>query len=178
MAADAESDPLTFHEVSTPAWLSFNSENGVLSGTPILEGNYPVELSVTDGETSTNQSFTITVLPPTGYDAWAVAHGITGGPTDDDNGNGLDNLFEYAVSGQPILFESGDVFHYVHKQRNDDPNLVFSLETTTDLLSGNWTPHGIGVVGTNVTGGFYHEITYSIPRTNSQRYIRLTVVNP
>jgi hypothetical protein len=175
LAADAENDPLTFNEVTTPAWLSFNAGNGVLSGTPTVAGDYAVELSVSDGEDSAHQSFTITVTPATGYAAWAAAHGISGGPADDDNGNGLDNLFEYSVSERPVLWNSGDSFTYVYKRRADDPGLEFDLQNTTNLPAGSWTTNGLRVLGTNVTGGPYDQVTNSIPGTNSQRYVRLRI---
>ena len=61
-ASDVDTgDILTFSSVTVPAWAMFDTSTAVLSGTPDMAGDYPVELSVTDGTDSTSQNFTITV---------------------------------------------------------------------------------------------------------------------
>jgi hypothetical protein len=117
------------------------------------------------------------VTPLVGYDAWVIAEEIIGGPTDDDDGDGLDNLSEYAVSEKPTITKSGATFNYVHKQRTDDPDLSVELQTTTDLVSGSWTNTGYSILGTNVTGGTYDDVTNSIPVDGPQSYIRLRIQN-
>ena len=126
------------------------------------------------------KSFIITVTEPapaSGYDAWATANGIVGGPTDDDDSNGLDNLSEYAVGQKPIITKSGATFDYVYQQRTDDPALNYLVETCADLTAAAWTNTGYTVMGTNVTGGTYNEVTNSVPATGSQSYIRLRITN-
>jgi len=56
-------------------------------------------------------------------------------------------------------------------------NLVNTLETTTNLISGVWTNAGYIVLGTNVMGGGidYDEITNSIPTDLDEKYIRLKI---
>ncbi|KGJ97234.1 putative Ig domain-containing protein, partial [Thalassotalea sp. ND16A] len=60
-ASDADGDNLTFSADILPSWLSFTGN--VLSGTPSLSdvGSHAVTLSVTDGEDSVSQSFSIVV---------------------------------------------------------------------------------------------------------------------
>ncbi len=113
----------------------------------------------------------------TGYEAWVVAEGITGGPLDDDDLDGLNNLSEYAVSQKPLFIKSVDVFNFVHFQRNDDPSLDVELQTCDDLVTGAWINTGYTILGTNITGGTYNEVTNSIPVDNSQTYIRLRIEN-
>jgi len=57
-------DVLVFSAVSIPAWLSFDSATGVLSGTPTAAeiGTHAVVLAVTDGTATVNQSFSVEVL--------------------------------------------------------------------------------------------------------------------
>ncbi|MBT1449360.1 putative Ig domain-containing protein [Glaciecola sp. XM2] len=61
-ATDADAgDTLSFSSVTLPSWADFDTSTGILSGTPDAAGDYPVELSVSDGTDSTPQSFTIVV---------------------------------------------------------------------------------------------------------------------
>ena len=64
-ATDADTDDvLTVSATTIPAWLVFDSETGVLSGTPADEdeGDNAITLSVSDGSDQTNQTFTLTVV--------------------------------------------------------------------------------------------------------------------
>ncbi len=54
-------DTLSFSSVTLPTWANFDVATGVLSGTPDMAGDYPVELSVSDGTDATAQTFTIVV---------------------------------------------------------------------------------------------------------------------
>ena len=73
MASDANGRPLTFAIAHKPAWATFNTVNGALTGTPAGTnvGSYAgITISVTDGLLSASlPAFTITVskaiLPPT-----------------------------------------------------------------------------------------------------------------
>ena len=112
-----------------------------------------------------------------GYDAWVTSNNITGGPLGDDDGDGLDNLSEYAVSENPTITHSGSTFDYVHKQRTDDPSLTYTVETNTNLVFGSWTNIGYTILGTNVTGGTYDDVTNSVPTDGPQSYIRLKITD-
>ncbi|MFT7260145.1 MAG: hypothetical protein ACI9MS_002009 [Glaciecola sp.] len=62
-ATDADGDALTRAATTIPSWLTFDAATGVLSGTPADTdvGNNDVTLTVTDGEATETQSFTIVV---------------------------------------------------------------------------------------------------------------------
>ncbi|MEW8627980.1 MAG: putative Ig domain-containing protein, partial [Candidatus Thiodiazotropha sp.] len=64
-ADDADNDSLTFSVTNLPAWASFNSSNGRLSGTPSAQdvGDYNnIRITVSDGTDSANlSSFSIRV---------------------------------------------------------------------------------------------------------------------
>ena len=64
-ASDADGDTLTFSISGMPAWASFNTSTGELSGTPVASdvGSYPgIVIAVTDGAlTASLPAFTITV---------------------------------------------------------------------------------------------------------------------
>lgn len=61
-ATDADAnDTLSFSSVTLPTWAMFETSTAVLSGTPDMAGDYPVELMVSDGTDDASQMFTITV---------------------------------------------------------------------------------------------------------------------
>ena len=120
-AADADGDALTFSISGLPAWASFNSRTGTISGTPTA-GNAgtssAVTISVTDGEANASlPAFTIVVTntptqpgTPTGTNAPPV---ITGSPSNtvqansgysftpsasDVNGDALG----FTITGKPV----------------------------------------------------------------------------
>ncbi|MFO7668650.1 MAG: LamG-like jellyroll fold domain-containing protein [Bacteroidales bacterium] len=67
-------DVLTYAATTIPDWLTFDSETHILSGIPDNDdvGDHDVVLEVSDGTTTVDQSFTITVVdvndPPVGID--------------------------------------------------------------------------------------------------------------
>ncbi len=69
---DLENNVLAITAPTKPVWLTL-TDNGngtaALSGTPTTPGTYPVVLQVTDGTTSVQQSFSITVIPSNGNTA-------------------------------------------------------------------------------------------------------------
>jgi hypothetical protein len=58
--------PLTFSVMNAPAWATFSTTNGTLSGTPTQAGTFSnIVISVTDGtQTSTLDAFSISVAVP------------------------------------------------------------------------------------------------------------------
>ena len=131
---------------------------------------------------------TVSATPPTyGYNAWAIGWGADIGPGNNDfDADLLSNLGEYALNGnptnhldtgnQPTLIKAGEELFYVHLQRNDDTNLVYVVETSTNLGSGVWINTGYTVTGTNVTGGVYDQVTNKIAADAPQTFVRLKMV--
>ena len=65
VASDVDGDTLTMGSTDVPSWLTFTAATGVLTGTPLnanvgTSGN-DVTLTVTDGQVTVTQTFTITV---------------------------------------------------------------------------------------------------------------------
>ena len=77
---------------------------------------------------------------------------VLGGPAGDHDEDDRENLYEYALNGDPVkasspgvepTFEKADgAFRYTHLLRNDDPNLIYQVERSTNLVSGGWNPAG------------------------------------
>ena len=65
IASDPDGDNISFSPVTIPSWLTFNTNNGKLTGTPSLSnvGDHTVKLRVTDsGGKTIDQEFTISVI--------------------------------------------------------------------------------------------------------------------
>jgi hypothetical protein len=64
-ASDSDGDVLTYTLVSAPSWLSISTGTGLMTGTaPFVLANtsYPVTVSVSDGQASAIQSYSLTVI--------------------------------------------------------------------------------------------------------------------
>jgi hypothetical protein len=104
---------------------------------------------------------------------------------DDYDLDGAINWYEYVMNGDPtnpvvqgvdptFVDVGGGTFQYTHVIRNDDPDLVYSVKTTTDLLVP-WGDTGSFVLGTNETGGAYDEVINSIPVVEDETFVKLEV---
>ncbi len=127
------------------------------------------------------------VTQSSGYDTWAAGWSNSiGAATNDFDGDGLNNLFEYAMDGNPtnglapvnlpLFSRAGNGFIYVYPQRSDDTNLIYTVETTTNLVdSESWTNDGYTVTGTNVTGGTLDFVTNDVDTVDNEKFIRLKI---
>lgn len=109
-ASDADGDAIAFQIANKPAWLTFNTTSGQLSGTPSATdaGTYAnITITASDGTASaTLPAFSITVTQP------AAAGGATlswSPPTANTDGSTLSNLAGYTIAYGPsptMLYES------------------------------------------------------------------------
>lgn len=86
-----------------------------------------------------------------GYASWAASLGLTGGPQEDDDGDGATNFEEYATNGGPTNPNDRGYFPEVtfledkaqltYARRTDDLSLTYDLQTSSDLR--NWQHGGI-----------------------------------
>lgn len=158
------------------------------STNPIGTSNY--ELSYTGGDgndvvlSNTNQTLS-------GYDAWAADYlTLTGVEQDDDDGDGLSNLEEFGLGGNPTnsaetgydsTFEqNGESLEFVHVRRTTaDNELIYILEKKDDLVDGVWTSTGaILTVGTNAmpSDPDFEAVTNPVSTSGkTQEFIRLKI---
>ncbi len=124
--------------------------------------------------------------PTTFAEYWMDSWGVDiGSSTNDFDGDGEDNLAEYALGGDPtdgldpgavpIFTRSADGFTYTHMSRNDDSGLLYTIESTTNLVSGVWTNAGYAVDGIHENAGTFDAITNSIPVSDDNTFIRLRI---
>jgi hypothetical protein len=148
-----------------------------------------VGMALVDYNVSTAGKTTVTASAPVpGYTVWAAGWGVDiGADTNDYDGDVQNNFYEYVLNGDPTNAAVGGVSPvlinvngerlYIHLQRNDDAGLLYSVETSTNLVSNAWTNSGYSVFGTNTMGGgtFYDVVTNSISTAGNQLFIRLLI---
>ena len=111
-----------------------------------------------------------------GYAKWLADNGVA---------DTAANFYEYAMgsdptdglasTNNPVFIKANDSFLYVHPKRSDDPNITYTVETTTNLVSGSWTNQRVTVTGTNVTGGTLDFITNEVDTAENEKFIRLKI---
>jgi hypothetical protein len=133
--------------------------------------------------------------PSTPYEDWTGLFLLTGtsaDPTADPDGDTRNNLYEYALGGDPT--NAADTGHapvlatasgggsnwveYVYAKRNDAAarGLDYHLELTGDLSSPAWTNNGYTVKGTGTIDGEFDAVTNQIPTASEdQQFIQLTI---
>jgi hypothetical protein len=94
-ASDPDGDTLTFSVTGKPAWLTFNTSTGALSGMPAAAdvGTYPMTITVSDGTQSATLNLTVTVSATatgTATLSWTP-------PTQRTDGTTLSNLAGYRI---------------------------------------------------------------------------------
>lgn len=119
------------------------------------------------------------------FEVWANSWGA-GAPEEDDDNDGVLNLAEYALNGNPTnglvdtisdIVTDGGLGH-VYAVRNDDETLTYTVLTTDDLVGGSWTNSGLVVpIATNAPGGVYDYVTNSVPTTDPELFIRVQIGN-
>ena len=179
-----------------------NSVINIYDGTLELDGNKTNDVNAWIGSTNivilgsastleySGISTILTVTNPEyGFAGWATGWGVDiGSETNDHDEDLVNNLYEYALNGDPIddqdtgqkpvLVNNGGAMEYTHLLRADDTNLVYTVETKNDLVLDTWTNIGSIVSGTDVTGGDYNTVTNLINTIDPQTFIRLKIENP
>ena len=204
-AVDAENDSLTFSKVSGPDWLLVSS-SGLVSGNPpsVADSGSSILLRVTDNGTpaeSADQSYTLQVkVSFTGWQALYfdsnVEASLTEAGADPDN-DGVPNLFEYALLGNPMenepsilqrlslldMSSHGAAFNAEGKLtffldvRDDDPALNIVVLAAASLSFDSSTSIQPVVTDTVADDGL-HRLTFIDPQSASgfkARFFRLQV---
>jgi len=126
-----------------------------------------------------------------GYDGWAAGYpGFFDTALDSDpEGDGINNLLEYALNGNPttggdsILPTSNtgldggtNWFYYVHTERTDDGTLTYTVEVNDNLVFGTWTNNAeIVFVGDSATVDNYKSVTNRTDIADAAEFLRLQV---
>jgi len=124
-----------------------------------------------------------------GYIAFSNRYQLANGPYGHDDADGLNNLTEYGLGGDPtnamdtgypIDFSvDGTTASYVHPQRSDPfSGIRYYLELTDDLVSNVWTTNGYLVAGARAdayTNGLDAATNRISTEGNDRLFIRLRI---
>lgn len=115
---------------------------------------------------------------------WLLNYGLSSSINDYD-GDGVDNLLEFAFGGNPTNPLSqgymgshgiaSNTFLYVYPRRKD-AGLTYLLETSSNLLSNDWKQSGYAEfpVAGSIDADF-ESVTNGMPISTNQMFLRLTV---
>ena len=138
---------------------------------------------------------TVKVVADTSFAQWVASYNLTGTnslETADPDLDGLSNLYEYGLGGDPtngtntgtsptygtVNVGGTNFFGYIYPQLSGtNSGLAYSLELTTDLINIPWTNTGYVVWGTNVTGGPLDFVTNVTTTVESKKYVQLIIEN-
>jgi len=136
-------------------------------------------------------TFNVIPEPKTAYELWEEEYGLQEGPDGDDDGDGLENLTEYGIGGNPtnpaefgylptfgrVIGGGSNWFEYIHVQQTD-PNsgLNYYLELSDNLVSNVWSTNGYTVVGSGPFTNGFDTVTNQIDtEIRDAQFIRLVI---
>jgi len=123
------------------------------------------------------------------YNEWSQQYpGYDMSLLSDPDGDGLENLVEYAIGGDPIVsdansiaahFEnSGADFVYVYNRRLDweARGLSYAVQANTNnLLADSWTTDGVSETGSEAGEPGFESVTNTVPIDVNEKFLRLQV---
>jgi hypothetical protein len=121
------------------------------------------------------------------YDSWLAGLSTPPplaqqGTAADPDGDGLPNLLEYALDGDPMnaanapsptLVSSSSTLQLTYRRAR--PNLTYTVETSSTLADGSWTTTGVTQDTVTPIGQL---ATASVPMDAPRRFLRLRVNEP
>lgn len=132
-------------------------------------------------------------IPDLTYDEWAADHPGLGSRTADDDNDGLANLAEFGLGGNPTngldtglapTFRMTSIngtsqYAYAYARRTGDSGLTYHLELATNLMDNSWTNAGYTEVPTTtVLNAQFDTVTNLVPLTEARVFIRLVIKEP
>jgi surface-anchored protein len=139
------------------------------------------------------------VQPPTGYDGWKLANFSSAQAADpavsslgaDPDGDGANNLVEYAFNGNPLipgvagkpqmenLTDGGQEYLAIRFQRRKGDTLSTTVESTADLSAVTWSGLGVQMGTGTAVGADYEEVVYRAPISKAdaaKQFMRVRVL--
>ena len=121
---------------------------------------------------------------PSNYTLWAEAEGITGGPTEDEDGDGVINVLEFMLGMDgdtpdpgmmpaPVWTPGGLTWTLTKNPDALDDGLGYGIEVSNDAVT--WVPAGSPGSPSNVVTDNSTELTVSLDPGESACFMRISV---
>jgi endonuclease/exonuclease/phosphatase family metal-dependent hydrolase len=162
---------------------------GLLSGAPTAAGTFTFSAKLTDSANATaTKSFTVVVREP--FDVYLASYGLSAGSgTVDSDGDGIVNLVEYLLGGDPTKASPTILPKLIYDPATASVVSTFSYLTATgsvswkvqfsaDLVTWVDAPLIPGYTASVAPGDPMSQTTIRIPTTESKYFMRLSVSLP
>jgi hypothetical protein len=172
---------------------TFGSSFTVDTFTDAGSDTWILDIDATSAYQFSENTGVLTVILAGGYQGWIESFGLTGDdllPGTDVEPDGLDNLMEYALGGNPTIDDAAavspktytaddggtDYFYHVSGQRVGDASLTLTLGTKTSLtINPTWDTNDVSFVGESMVTDNYKTVTNRTEATPSAKFIQLEV---
>ena len=118
------------------------------------------------------------------FDDWASSQGLSGSDADmtaDPDADGANNLYEYALGGDPndaadtgtnpVCRVTSSGAQYVHVERLGDSDLSYQVLVKADLMATDWTTNYTSTPG----GSGWKNVTNNVPVDTDEKFIKLGI---
>ena len=128
-----------------------------VTGTFVAQAAYQTIQEITSDPANENPFFNAIQVreltpPTTPFEDWMADYGVSD-PAADDDGDGADNLYEYALDGDPTnaanagidpkLKEIGNAMCYIYRRRDPAASgLTYTVKIKNDLTALTWETNG------------------------------------
>ncbi len=122
------------------------------------------------------------------FSEWAADYGLSGVDAEQDadpDEDGLNNLDEYGLGGDPtnsadkgttpVVWTDASDMQYVYVARTDDPHLEYYIEINDDLVFGTWTNSGYTATRGPSGTPDWESVTNTVPMGPAKKFIRLII---
>ena len=171
----------------TEGWVSFDLSHHIISsGTysfGLVRGPKDSRREVMSKENGTPAYLHLEMdaVPTNSYLEWVsgtVSNALDWGVNDDPDGNGLDNLSDYAIGEVPTFGIDGDVFRYIYNRRLDAAarGLSYELQLSDNLVSNVWNSSGYIPSAPIAIDAEFEAVTNSIlTDSKNEQFMKLNV---
>ena len=182
--------------ISTNGWAHTNVTATAPAGTAMVRALFHWTTTTNAGSGSGDQSCMVDNVTltrdsaPSPYDIWAGSWGVNiGSSTNDHEGDGMDNLLEYALDGDPTaddaaaklpafatVEDAGTTwFYFIHNERTDDSSLTYTVVRKDMLDIGGWETNGVEHVGDSAPSGSFKSVTNRTDTGSAAEFLTLEV---
>lgn len=195
-AITASNSPTSYNAVGLPPGLSIDTSTGLISGTTLVSGSFPLTISAAN--LGGPDTATLALIIRNAYNGWKTlkftAAELSNAAISDDTaapaGDGISNLMKYALNLEPKIPSINRLpscgamavggTNYLTLTYTPTPlasDIIFSVEVTGDLQTWNSGPGFTSLVDTGTASTVTVRDTTPVSIA-SKRFIRLKVTKP